>query len=117
MDGYDFSLPGGQSAVGQEGRIHVTSECFLLLLLLGDEFEDVDVVQVVEVLSVKPSKGNHAAAYEARTMSSSRLRVFVRVASQLQTLEAVVLDVDHKQIVEVVTESACEDVDFAIVDC
>lgn len=81
------------------------------------QLKDIDVVQVVEVLAIETSEGDHATTHEASAVSSSWFWVFLGVSADLQALEGVVLNIDDKEIVEIVTESTSEDVDLVIVDC
>lgn len=74
-------------------------------------------MQVVEVLPVEASEGDHATAHEASAVSSSWLGVLLSVSADLHALEGVVLDIDDEEIVEVVAESTSEDVDLVVVDC
>lgn len=74
-------------------------------------------MQIVEVLSVEASEGDHAATHETSTVSSSWFWMVLRVSADFQTLKGVVLHVDDEKIVEVVTEPSCEDVDLVIIDC
>ena len=73
-------------------------------------------MKVVEVLSVEPSEGDHAATHEPSTVSTTGFRVVLHIATDLDSLEGIGLHVDHQQIVEIVAEPACEHIDFVIVD-
>lgn len=84
---------------------------------LVGQLKDVDVVQVVEVLTVEASEGDHATAHEASTVSSSWFWVLLRVSTDLQALQGVILNIDDEKIVEIVTESASKDVDLVVIDC
>ena len=47
----------------------------LVNISFGIEFEHIDIVQIIEILSVEPSENNHATAYKTSAVSSSRLRM------------------------------------------
>ena len=85
--------------------------CFIAKL------EYIDVVEIVEILSIESSKGDHTAPHEASAMSSPRLRMVLSIPTDFQALEGVTLDIYDKQIVKIVAESPCEHIDFIIIDC
>ncbi len=80
------------------------------------EFEDVDVVQVVEVLPIEPSEGNHTTAYEPSAVSASRFWMVLCVSTYLHSLESVCINVDDQKIIEIVAKPACENVNLVVVN-
>lgn len=119
VDVHSLSFAGVNNAVREIFIVDVGLEAFIAerSLDLVVQLKDVDVVQVVEVLTVEASKGNHAAAHEASAVSSPWFGVLLRVSADLQALERVVLDIDDEKIVEIVTESTSENVDLVVIDC
>lgn len=98
--------------------VYVGLEAFITdcCLDLVGEFKDVDVVQIVEVLSVEASEGDHTTAHKASAVSSSWLGVVLRVSADFESLEGVALHIDDEKIVEIVTEPSCKDVNLVVVD-
>lgn len=119
MDIDSLSFTGVDNAIREVFIVDVGLEALITkcsLDLVG-QLKDVDVVQVVEVLPVEASEGDHATSHEASAVSSSWLGVLLSVSADLHALEGVVLDIDDEEIVEIVTESTSEDVDLVVVDC
>lgn len=75
---------------------------------------NIDVVEVVEVLSVESSEDKHAAAEETSTMSSSG---FGSLPGDFQTGDCISLGVQHEDIAEIIAEPASVDVYFILVYC
>lgn len=75
---------------------------------------NIDVVEVVEILSVESSEDEHAAAEETSTMSSSW---FGSLPGDFQAGDCVSLWVQHEDIAEIIAEPASVDVDFMLVYC
>ena len=119
MDKDSFSFTSVDNSIREVFIVDVGLEDLIAersLDLVG-QLKDVDVVQVVEVLAVEASEGDHATAHEASTVSSPWLGVLLGVSADLQALQGVALNIDDEKIVEVVTESTSEDVDLVVVDC
>jgi hypothetical protein len=75
---------------------------------------DVDIVEVVEILAVKPSKDEHATAEEASTVASSGLG---SLSGHFHRGNNVFLWVHHEDIAEIIAKSAPIYVDFILVYC
>jgi hypothetical protein len=110
-----LSLAAVDDSIGKVFAVHVVFEVLLKGLHLIGEFEHIDVVQVVKILSVEPTEGNHAAAHKSSAMPSSGFGKILTVTSDFNSLESVALNIDHQQIVEIVAEPPREDVDLIVV--
>ena len=75
---------------------------------------NIDVVEIVEILSIESSEDEHAAAEETSTMSSSW---FGSLPGDFQAGDCVSLWVQHEDIAEIIAEPASVDVDFILVYC
>lgn len=80
------------------------------------KLEDVDVVQIVKILSIEPSKGDHTATDKTSGVPSTRFRMIQDISSYFKTLERVISHVDYEQIVEIIAKPTRENVDFIIID-
>ena len=119
MDVHSLSLAGVDNTVREVFVVDVGFKAFIAessLDLVG-QLKDVDVVQVIEVLTVEASEGDHATAHETSAVSSSWFGVFLRVSADFQTLEGVALDINYEQIVEVIAKPSSKNVDFVVIDC
>ena len=79
--------------------------------LLGVDY--VDVVQIVEVLAIEPSKNEHTASQETSAVSSSG---FGDISLYLCSCYLILLGIQNENIVEIVAEPASEYVNFVIKD-
>ena len=80
------------------------------------QLKDVDVVKVIKVFSIETSKDNHTASHETSTVSSSRFWMFEWTSSHFQSFECIARNINHKDIVKIVTKSSCKDIYFSIED-
>jgi hypothetical protein len=59
------------------------------------KLEDVDIVQIVKILSIEPSKGDHTATDKSGGMPSTRFRMIQHISSYFKTLQRVISHVDY----------------------
>ena len=75
---------------------------------------NIDVVQIIEVFTVKTTKNEHAASQETGAMSSPGFR---NLSLDLSCGYLVLLRVEDQDIVEIIAEATPEDINLVIVDC
>jgi len=80
------------------------------------KLENVDVVKIVEVLAVKSSENDHAAANKACAMSSARFGLIGDASSHPHTFHSVGFCINDEYIVQITAETTSKDINFAIED-
>jgi hypothetical protein len=75
---------------------------------------DIDIVEIVEILSVESTEDEHATAQETCTVPSPSLG---DVSSYLSSGDLILLRVKDENIIEIITESTPEDINFILVYC
>ena len=73
---------------------------------------NTDVMQIIEILSVESSERKHRGSDKPCAMSPSGSWSFSRY---FQLTNCVTLKISHQDIVQIVTETATENVNFIIV--
>lgn len=63
------------------------------------KLEDVDIVQIVKILSIEPSKGDHTATDKSCGMPSTRFRMIQNISSYFKTLQRIIAHINYEQIV------------------
>lgn len=118
MDRHLISFISSDDMISKLRFTHVFGQSLILVNISSSiQLEYIDVMQVIEVLSVESTKNDHATSYKSSTVSAPWFGMISNHTSNFQAFKRVVNHIDHQNIVKVTTESSGKDVYFSIKDC
>jgi hypothetical protein len=82
------------------------------LFWFADPFTQVDIVEIVEILRIEATKHQQTAADKIDACSSSGLGIALHLSFYCS--QALGFQVNHKNVVEIVTESASKNIDLIL---
>ena len=91
----------------------VQVSCILNLTIFRPRFKDVDVVEVIKVLSIESSECHHTTANKSTCMSSPSLR---NHSTSPEIFQGRTLRVNDNDVLEIIAESPSKNVNFTIKD-
>jgi hypothetical protein len=91
------------------------SPFFLIIRFLPSvgKLKEVDITEVIEILSIEPSKDQQAASDEISTVPSSG---FGKFAMDFHAFEGLSFWVEDEDVLQVAAEPAAEDIDLSLED-